>query len=535
MRFIEQWMEAWHRQADAVVLRGPQGALRGHEALERARHFAAALVGHRLQAGETVAFYGTADADWPWLLLGVLRAGANFALLPATQDDQILARLLQQAKPRYVFCAGEAEADRAVRAMKAVPGIVQLILQHGRIRNPAVVSLEMLSRSAEPILADKPIEVAQREIAQTDEDAAAILFSAGSLSLPRAVRASHGRLAEQAQAVAGRLGTGPMLHFGGRLELVDHSALLWAAVCAGRAVSIGSAFPDEPFEWVATAGEASDRLFAETWPVLGPNPLPRGFSGLLLQRRVARRLRAAWPGLRGLHTGFSVPVEPIRRQVRRAGLRLTWGYGLVEAFGFCTWEEAGAGFGSVLPHIQLGTRQGNLAFDWSSRATAWWQATGDWARSLGPWIADLEPHGAERGEAAALHAARRMEEEIAAHPFVATAFVSGPEPMNHVALLSLREPVVRAWGRAAGLGEDFDTLCARPELTEPLLARARAIGRRHGVALRPRIPAQPLSSASGEQTARGEFRRSLIARRALDAGETVRPAPAEPGGAGVEE
>jgi hypothetical protein len=438
-------------------------------------------------------------------------------------DEPTLTRLLSNAGVKFLLCATEAEADRAVRCMRGAPHLSQLILQHGRVRNPSVVRLDLLLRSGDVLLADKPHELEKRAADTTPTDTAVIAFSTGTMGLPRLVRMSHERLHESVDSVTALLGPGPALYTAGRFDLVDHAVLLWAGMRAGREIAFGEP-PPRPWEWVAAAPELADSLFSLTWPVVEPHALPRGFRRWRMYRQVVRNLRAVFPHFRGAHTGFSVPSAPIVEELRRAGLRLTWGYGFTEAHGFCTWEESGRGFGSVLPHARLGTHQGGLAFDWVQRSSNWWQASGDWARTVGPWIQDLEPHGIERGEPQALHTARKIERELEGHPWVAKVFVGGPESIGDVALLTLRTEPVYAWARTVGLDDaSWDNLLEHPRIADPLMARARAVGHRHGATLRPVILKRRFMEESGEVTARGEFRRSLLARRAAEMSQPPRP------------
>jgi long-subunit acyl-CoA synthetase (AMP-forming) len=134
---------------------------------------------------------------------------------------------------------------------------------------------------------------------------------------------------------------------------------------------------------------------------------------------------------------------------------------------------------------------------------------------------ELEPHGSERGEVIALMNARKVERELNAHPWIATSFVAGPEPMANAALLSLRSHPVFAWSQQQQLRDgNWESLLDRPQLAEPLLQRVRAIGHKHGMTLEPVILKRGLSPETGEITPRGELRRALILRRA---GSYVQP------------
>jgi long-subunit acyl-CoA synthetase (AMP-forming) len=522
-RFVEAWTAALAAYGDRPYVTQPAFALRGSEAGARVRLYAAALMAHGVNAGDTVAFYGQADAEWFVLQHAVLRAGGSVALVPHSEDETALAKLLAQCRPKYVLASTELDAERCLRCMRALPEITQTILQHGAVRNPGVVSLAPLVKGGELYLREKADEVDLRARAPAPDDIAVIAYSTGTLGFPRSVAVSHARFENQVRAVAERLGPGPALFSDGALELIDSFVLLHAGVRAGRELCF-AARPERPWEWVAAAPALADALFSVTWPAIGPQALPKGFAGWRLRREVARYLKANFPHLRGVHTGFSVLPDVLVAQLRKAGLRVTWGYGLTEAHGFATWEENAAGFGSLLPQVKLAMHGGKLVFDFADSPTAWWQQTGDWARTVGPWIQALEPHGSERGEAHVLANARKVEHELCNHPWIYAAFVTGPEPMAHVALLSLRMHPVVAWAATQGFKESWESLLERPELTEPLFARVRAIGHRSGVALEPILLKRGFSAAGGEVTLRGELRRALIMRRAGQYVHTKRPA-----------
>ena len=488
-----------------------------------ALQFEAALLAHGVATGDTVAFYGLADGAWPAMLAGLLKIGGVAAFLPLITDERVLARMLAQCAPKFVVATGEAEAERIVHCMKSVPSIVQVILQHGKVRNPSIVSYGLLLQGGDRFREEKGDEIARREKIITQDDDAVIIYSAGTLAMPRCVRISHERLGNQVNAVAGKLGPGPALASTGRLDLVDQLIPVLAGIQTGRKVFFGD-FPTEAYEWIAPAPAVESLLAAKAWPVVGPGALPKGFRGWWLRRRVRKALREAFPLMKGLHLGFSTPSSWIVHLVHSARMRVTWGYGLAEAHGYCTWEENGVGWGSLLPHVKLAMHAGKLVFDFGDNPSAWWQTTGDWARTVGPWIADLEPHGPERGDTNTLHAARRIERDIADHPWVASVFVNGPEPMAHKALVSLRPEPVYAWARANGITTgNWAGLLALPEIEEPILARVRAIGHRHGQTLDPVILAHGLNEHEGELTARGELRRTLVVRRAGSFPSSPRP------------
>lgn len=523
MRFIDAWNGALAGYGDAPYVSQPGFVLHGSEVEARVRQYTAALMAHGLQAGDTIAFYGAASAEWLLVQQAVMRAGGAVGLVPPVEDEGVLVRLFAQARPKFIFASTVAEADRCVRCMKALPEVVQTILETGQVRNPSVVSFPLLIQSGDLFLKERAEEVAARAAARTADDIAVVAFSAGTMGFPRSVAVSHVRLEQQVAALAARLGVGPALYATGRMDLVEQAALLWAGIRRGREIVFGAP-PERPWAWVGTAPEIADALFTITWPVTGPQSLARGFARWRFERGLVGFLRANYPRLAEVHTGFSVLPAPLRRQLDKAKVRVTWGYGLVEAHGYCTWEENLTGYGTVLPQIKLATHAGKLAFDYADNATSWWQSSGDWARTVGPWIADLEPHGSERGEPQKLHHARAVERELTAHPWIAHAFVSGPEPLANLALLSLRSHPVFAWARANGLKDhSWESLLDRPELVEPLLQRVRAVGHKHGLPLEPVILKRGFTEATGEVTARGELRRALILRRAGSYVQQPRP------------
>ena len=492
--------------------------------MDESREVAASFLAHNMKAGDVVAFIGDPDAEWLLLQLGVMRAGGTVALIPQVQDERTLGRMLAFAGAKFVLATSEADVSRILPVMKTNPGIVQIILQHGTYRTPKVVRLDLLLQSGPMLLAEKPHEMERREAHRTPEDVAVIAFSAGTMAMPRAFPISQARLAQQVADVAEQLGKGPSLVGPRRMDLLDQCVLMWSAFATGRELFLGL-IPDHDYEWITTADELADTIFTRSWPVTGPEGLPKGMRGWLFRRETVKRLKERMPHLAGAHLGFSVPPAPIVRLFQGRGGRLTWGYGLVEAYGFCTWEENRTGYGTVLPHMRLAIHDGTLVFDWADGTASWWQSTGDWARTVGPWIAELEPHGTERGDVPALSKARQVERDLVAHPWVAAAFVSGPEPLSDLAMVTLREPVVRAWALTQGLDAEaeWSTLVRTAQIQEPVLARMRAVGHRFGKWLDPHIVAEGLSEESGERTARGEFRRAVVMRRASQHVKKPRP------------
>lgn len=523
MRFLDGWEAALAARPDSPYLWQPGLTVHAAEAEAHIQLRAAALLAHGLQPGDTVGFYGRADADWFLMQAAVMRLAGVVAFIPYLIDEPLLARTLAACAPKYVLASSEADAERCVRCMKSVPELVQVIVEHGVIRNPSCVALPMLLKGGELLLRDKADELGKRRQLQTADDTAWISFSAGTMGLPRLVRIAHTRLERQVAAVAERLGPGPALYSQGRMDLIDHAVLLHAGIRAGRELVFQEP-PAREWEWVGTADEIADSVFSLAWPIVAPAKLPRGVTRWLLNRKLSKQLTATYPLLRGAHFGFTVPPDAVRKQLDGAGLRVTWGYGLAEAHGFCAWEENQSGYGSVLPQSHLATHEGKLVFDWRDQPTQWWQGTGDWARTVGPWIADLEPHGIERGEPHARHTARKAEREICDHPWIASAFVSGPDPLSNLVLISLRSQPVFAWAREQGIAHgDWEALIVRPEVADPILARVRAIGHKYGLDVQPVILKRALSVAEGERTPRGEFRRAIVARHASNLITNPRP------------
>ena len=105
------------------------------------------------------------------------------------------------------------------------------------------------------------------------------------------------------------------------------------------------------------------------------------------------------------------------------------------------------------------------------------------------------------------------------HPLIAQAVVYGESRKFVSALLTLRRPVVEAWARKAGLGDDYERLLERQELLEQVEAAVAGVNRRLSRTEQVRrfaILDRELSLEQDELTPTMKVRRGVVTARFRD-------------------
>ncbi len=122
---VELVERASHRTPDAVAVTGPGGALTYRELDERRRRTATAVHQAGIGLGQTVAVLAARHVELPALLLGVLTAGARWAVLDPGHPPSLLARQAAAAEARGVLrCPGSGPTAELAHLPMVAPANV---------------------------------------------------------------------------------------------------------------------------------------------------------------------------------------------------------------------------------------------------------------------------------------------------------------------------------------------------------------------------------------------------------------------------
>jgi amino acid adenylation domain-containing protein len=279
-----------------VALVDRHGAWSYGELDARSNELAGALRAAGVQASDAVAVYGQRSAALVWALLGVLKAGAAFAILDPAYPPARLIACLRSAQPRGWIQLAEAgpPPDELATFAASLPG--------------APVALPSGPEQARS-WADQAPSAPEPDIHAGPHDLAYVAFTSGSTGQPKAILGEHGPLAHFVAWQHQTFGLSGSDRFA-LLSGLGHDPLLrdiFSPLCAGATLCI----PDE--ETVASPVGLLGWLQSEAVSVLHLTPemgqLLAGaaddlampamrhafFGGDVLSRSLVRRFRELAP------------------------------------------------------------------------------------------------------------------------------------------------------------------------------------------------------------------------------------------------
>ncbi|MEB3067717.1 non-ribosomal peptide synthetase [[Mycobacterium] vasticus] len=246
----EALQDGFFRQAaaepDAVAVLHSAGVMSYGELRDQALAVAAALAGHGVRPGDTVALVGPKSAQQIPALLGILAAGAVYLPIAADQPPERVARILELGGAALALVTGEPLPELPI----------------------AVLSVrKALGNSA----AFDPVHTDPSELAY-------VVFTSGSTGEPKGVELTHDAAMNTVETLSARFGFGPddrslalltldadmsvldvfaMLRAGGAIVMVDEtdrrSPDVWAELVARHRVSVLNLMPGA-LEMLASVG-----------------------------------------------------------------------------------------------------------------------------------------------------------------------------------------------------------------------------------------------------------------------------------------
>ena len=183
-----EWAGSVHGQFSQQALKRPkevavlykEDAWTYAELDSRANQLAHYLLNHGVRSGDVVAISGHRSPALIWALLGILKAGAAFAILDPAYPPSRLMECLRVAKPRawiQIEAAGSV-SDDLKEFLKTCSSCCQLELPS---------SLTASSR-----LMDYPMD--DPEVSVRPDDLAYVAFTSGSTGEPKGILGTHGPL-----------------------------------------------------------------------------------------------------------------------------------------------------------------------------------------------------------------------------------------------------------------------------------------------------------------------------------------------------
>ncbi len=147
----------------------------------QAGRLAAALIAGGVRRGEVVAVYAQRSASLPWVLAGVLRAGAAFVILDPAYPPARLLAIVAAARPAALVSLAAAGTLPAAleEGLAARPGLLRLVAPR-KAERPAAETLVPLPES--PALGP--------------EELAYLAFTSGSTGRPKGIAGLHGSLTQ---------------------------------------------------------------------------------------------------------------------------------------------------------------------------------------------------------------------------------------------------------------------------------------------------------------------------------------------------
>ncbi|WP_167488528.1 non-ribosomal peptide synthetase [Nocardia terpenica] len=289
---FERWAE---REPRRIAISESGQELTYGELARSAAELAGVLIGRGVEKGDVVAIYGVPGAALVRAILGVLRAGASFAVLDASYPASRLADCVAVAKPVAVLrleAAGavpapvvDALGERAMRCRIDLPGALDEMRRVG----PA---------------GDLP-----GAVPVGPNDCAYLAFTSGSSGTPKGIRGAHGSLTHFVPWMRETFGLGDTDRYS-MLSGISHDPLhreVFTPLSTGATICIPA--PDD----VGTPGRLAEWFRAQRISVshLTP-PMARLFGGLTVDAVTVPSLT------RIFFTGDSLTSRDVRAVTRVA-------------------------------------------------------------------------------------------------------------------------------------------------------------------------------------------------------------------------
>ncbi|MFG1667803.1 AMP-dependent synthetase/ligase [Streptomyces sp. Y7] len=533
--------------------------LHGEAVRAHVHTLAAGLIAAGLSPGERVALM-MANRPEHWLAdQAVLHAGAvPSTFYPTLAPEQVRAQAAH-ARIATVVLEGRAEREQWELAL-ASPGVRRVIVLDSGV--PAAPSgirtqsyADTLTRGRE-LLARHPDAVTERATCATPDDIAAIIFTSGTTSTPKAVPLTHRNISTVASGFATTehsprpyrtISYLPLAH------IVDRQTSIYIPLVTGGIISF------------SPRQEALGRVIARSHPTVLQS-MPRIWEKMLreLDEAAAAHRSGATPlqtiGLGELKVAFTggAPLPPdVAARLSAYGLPLVDVYGSTEAAGAITSSSA-ADFepgtvGRAMPGVELRVAaDGELVVRGPQVTPGYlqpdgtlvpvtdadgWLGTGD--------LADIDARGnvritGRKKEVIITSGGKNVspvavESLLTLSPLIAQALAHGSGRPYVVALLALDPTLTRTWLREEH-GIDADDLtdaalaahpAVRAEVSRAVEHANSQLSRAEQVKRWELLP-QPWSIDDGTLTATLKLRRSAIETRHQDTLDGLYQAHAHP-------
>ncbi|BDG07273.1 AMP-dependent synthetase/ligase [Anaeromyxobacter paludicola] len=504
------------RKGDAAACRfkrdGEWRDLSWREMARRARDVADGLAALGVRPGDRVALLGETRAEWILADLGTMGAGAIAVPIYQSNRPHECQYILENSGARFIFCDGEAQAQKIREIRDRLPGLEGVVVFEGQP-----------SGGAEHLLAD--VERAGAEWRRANagahearlariglEDPACFIYTSGTTGNPKGVVLTHGNWVYEAEAVAqiGLLNGQdvvllflPMAHsFAKVIEAVWFSEGFTVAFTESIERLMDNAHEARPtvmpavprifekaFDTVVAKGLATPgikgRLFRlalesyEKYAAARERGQEESSLGLTVARRlVFPKLRAQlaerFGGRMRLFVSGGAPLSPkINLFFELCGLTILEGYGLTEtSAGTCVNRPGRNRIGTVGPPIpgtevriaddgEILFRGGGVMKEYFQNPAATAEAIRDGWFYTGD-IGQLDPDGCLRitdrkkdiivTAGGKNVAPQNLENDLKTDPLISQVMVHGDRRKFLSALVTLNEENVRRWAAENGVG-----------------------------------------------------------------------------------
>ncbi|MBX6365622.1 MAG: long-chain fatty acid--CoA ligase [Gemmatimonadetes bacterium] len=539
-----------------------------------------AAAGHA--PGDAVGILAGNRPIWPIADVGALAGGyVTVGLYPTAAPAQV-RQVLADAEARVVVVDTPEQLAKVLAVRDELPAL-RTVVSAAPVEAPGVVALsELLAQASEGGVA----AAEARARAARPDDVAILIYTSGSTGEPKGARITHRCLAASAASIRDALGLVeadtslsflPYCHASERIfglytrilvgmeaGLVADHTRIWEASRAYGPTLFGGLprFYEKAYEALRSARAELAGAEAARWDrvlELGraisrsrragePVPPAAAAEWRELGEPVFARVRALFGGRLRLATsgGATLPAE-VAEYLDALGVTVLGAYGLTEHLCAAMNRADRYTFDSVGPampgtELRIGDdgevqiRRGPLTFDGYQRRPAEsaeaftpdgaWLRTGD--------LGTLDERGflritGRRKELIALSTGKKVaplpiEARLEASPWIARAVVCGEGRKFLSALLTLRRPVVEAWGRKHAPGVAFPALLRHPGVVAHVQAAVDAVNRDLSSTESVRrfaLLEHELTVEAGELTPTMKVRRAVIAARYHDLLEEI--------------